>query len=246
MSQRKRSGAKTKKAVRGARKRAPAVVDVATPSVDDATPAAVDAPIAAAGATPGTVPPPTGRFTPQMQAFCDHYLSLGCTNATEAARRAKYSAKRAQVTASELLARPEVQEYIQAKRGPVIQELAIKHKLTMESVIEETANMVNYDATKLLEYDDEGVGHFRRLDQLPESTRRCIGAVKTKEIRVKGMVIGHVIEVKPWSKDRALDRAAELLAKIPVESTEMSFSERAQKLAAIIEAGISRKAKKKK
>jgi predicted GIY-YIG superfamily endonuclease len=52
----------------------------------------------------------TPKFTKRQQVFIDEYLK--CFNGAEAARRAGYSEKSARQTGSDLLANPDIKEYI--------------------------------------------------------------------------------------------------------------------------------------
>lgn len=62
------------------------------------------------------------KLTPKQKAFCDEYLI--CGNASEAARKAGYSAKVANRIASENLAKPVISEYI-AERQKQIEDARI-------------------------------------------------------------------------------------------------------------------------
>ena len=62
------------------------------------------------------------KLTPKQKAFCDEYLI--CGNASEAARKAGYSAKVANRIASENLAKPVISEYI-AERQKQIEDVRI-------------------------------------------------------------------------------------------------------------------------
>lgn len=55
-------------------------------------------------------------LTPKQKAFADYYLE--CGNATEAARKAGYSAKTARQMATENLAKPSISEYIAQRMAP--------------------------------------------------------------------------------------------------------------------------------
>lgn len=52
-------------------------------------------------------------LTPKQKAFADYYLE--CGNATEAAKRAKYSSKSAYSIGEENLRKPEISAYIQSR-----------------------------------------------------------------------------------------------------------------------------------
>lgn len=58
-------------------------------------------------------------LTPKERAFCEHFVAQGCTNGTQAAIKAGYSAKSAAVTASRLRADPRIQAEIERLKGPV-------------------------------------------------------------------------------------------------------------------------------
>lgn len=53
------------------------------------------------------------RLTEKQKAFADYYIE--CLNATEAARRAGYSKKSAEVIGFENLRKPKIEEYIQKR-----------------------------------------------------------------------------------------------------------------------------------
>lgn len=56
-------------------------------------------------------------LTPKQKAFADYYIEIG--NASEAARRAGYSEKTAQQTASENLSKPVILQYIAERTKPL-------------------------------------------------------------------------------------------------------------------------------
>lgn len=55
------------------------------------------------------------KLTTKQKNFCEYYLQTG--NATEAARKAGYSAKTARVIGPENLSKPDVLEYIESRRA---------------------------------------------------------------------------------------------------------------------------------
>src|SRR5919199_1918899 len=88
----------------------------------------------------------------KQKAFCDWYLKLGGTrHGTQAAINAGYSAKTAYSIASELLKKPEIQEYI-AKRRAEIEDLLGFNKITLVQDLHEIKAR-SMKAKPVMEYD---------------------------------------------------------------------------------------------
>lgn len=60
------------------------------------------------------------NLTPKQKAFADAYIETG--NASEAIRRAGYSAKNADVTGSQYLGKPSIAAYIKERMQPTIEK----------------------------------------------------------------------------------------------------------------------------
>lgn len=186
--------------------------------------------------------PATPRLTPQIRRFCDEYLAAGESNGAAAARAAKYSEKRAPQAASKLLARPDVQAYLAEKRRPVVRELAARHKITLERILEENAAVGFSDFMDLVEEQELTIGRgkkartirvlaTKKLADLDPHHRRAIRGINAKT----GLPL-------MYDKGQALDRLATLIEAKPPEGTPMTMKERAQLLAEIIAAGQARRA----
>lgn len=173
-------------------------------------------------------------MTQRMLRFCDEYLALGESNASEAARRAGYSKVRAGITAAEVLGRPDVKEYLAQKRAPIVRELADRHRLTLERVMQEDALIALSDIGDLVEVQG---GKFRLKDvtAVRPDVRRAIASISTSPD-------GTIGSIRLWDKGAALARLGKLLQSLPPEQEELTFSERAQKLAEILESGMRRRA----
>lgn len=176
------------------------------------------------------------NFTPRIRRFCDEYLAAGESNGAEAARAAGYSARRAKHQAHELLRRPDVQAYLAERRAPVLRELAAKHKVTLERIIEENALIAFSDIGDVVEIQREEVT-FRDFARMDPAVRRTIASVSSSPT-----AFGVRRSVKLWSKDSALDRLERILdAKPPEGSAVLTFAERAAALAEIIAVGTERR-----
>lgn len=181
------------------------------------------------------VAPGPARFSARIQSFCDHYLALGESNAAEAARRAGYSVDRAKKSASEIIARPDVQAYLTARRAPVVAKLIEDHKLSLSRVIEEAALTAFSDIADVatLEHGQFSPKDFKDMDA---AARRNIASITA----APGM-FGMKYTVKLYDKGAAQDRLTKLLGMVPPEMTELTMAERAELLAKIIENGTRRK-----
>lgn len=194
----------------------------------------------ASGAESSASSAPGANFTPQIRRFCDLYLAGGESNGAQAARDAGYSAKRAAQQASALLARPDVAAYLESKRAPVVRELARKHKITLERILEENAAIALVDFTELVQEEELDLGKKRGkirvlrtkpLAELDPVARRAIKGIHGKT----GLPM-------LFDKGDALNRLAELIDAKPSEREPLTLKERAQMLAEIIANGQKRKA----
>lgn len=84
----------------------------------------------------------------QQKLFCDEYLID--FNGKQAAIRAKYSPRSAEMQASRLLAMPEISEYIKTR----MKDREERTEITQDMVLSELAKIAFFDARKL--FDDEG------------------------------------------------------------------------------------------
>lgn len=84
----------------------------------------------------------------KQKLFCDEYLID--FNGKQAAIRAKYSPRSAEMQASRLLAMPEISEYIKTR----MKDREERTEITQDMVLSELAKIAFFDARKL--FDDEG------------------------------------------------------------------------------------------
>lgn len=138
----------------------------------------------------------TGRdqLTAKQQRFVDEYLVD--LNATQAAIRAGYSAKTANVIGPENLSKPCIAKQIQESRN----KTAAKLEVTRERVLAELAKMAFVDPRQF--YDD--AGGLKRITDLDEGTAAALAGFEVDEIKLDsdGPVIGMTKKVK-WADKRA-------------------------------------------
>lgn len=128
------------------------------------------------------------KLTPKQQRFVDEYLID--LNATQAAIRAGYSVKTAQVISAENLLKPIIQSAIQE----ALQKQQARTEITADWVLKETHRLASFDPRKL--FDENGA--LRPIHTLDDETAACIGGV---EIDRFGSV-----KVKVWDKNSALEK----------------------------------------
>lgn len=143
----------------------------------------------------GTSRKPT-KLNPKQERFVAEYSG----NATEAAKKAGYSARSAKQTAAELMANPLVAAAIAAKMA----RLTSKHEVTSERIIAELARIAFLDPRKVMSWGPDGV-RFARSDELTDDEAACV--VEASETVTEA---GGTIRVKLADKLGALS----LLAKI--------------------------------
>ena len=134
--------------------------------------------------------------------FCDEYLVD--FNGKQAAIRAGYSKRRAEVTAAELLSSTEVQKYLQLKKQKIIEKLEISQERTMKEI----ARLAFSDVRKLF----NGNGGLIDPSNLDDDTAAAIASVEVfEEFDGRGgerEQIGVTKKVKLWDKTKALEMLA--------------------------------------
>jgi len=110
------------------------------------------------------------KLTPKQKLFCDYYLiSL---NATDAAIKAGYSERSAQIIGFENLTKPIVKEYVEAKQV----KLQEKIEVTQQMVLEELHKIGFSNIQDLME---EGFS-FKDIIELEKNQAAAIESVKVK------------------------------------------------------------------
>ena len=112
-------------------------------------------------------------LTPKQQRFCEEYLID--LNGTQAAIRAGYSEKTAEVQGSRLLSNAKVKEYLQGK----MDNRSERTEINSDRVLEEIGHSAFIDPAK---YFDES-GHLLQIHDMPEDVRRSISTIKVRRER---------------------------------------------------------------
>jgi phage terminase small subunit len=121
-----------------------------------------------------TVTPKPGQpstLTPKQQRFVEEYLID--LNSTQAAIRAGYSARTADVQASEILSIPKVAAAVEAAIG----ERSKRTEITGDSVLRELLLIATADIGQA--FDEAGC--LLPLGEMPENTRRAISGIESDE-----------------------------------------------------------------
>lgn len=138
------------------------------------------------------------KLTAKQAAFVREYLKD--SNATEAAKRAGYSAKSAPQLGYQLLQVPSVREALAVK----VERIEERAEVDKAEILRELLRLARSDIGQA--FNEKG--ELKPLKDMPEDVRRAICAVETDEIlamRDDGPVsIGKTRKLKLWSKTEAL------------------------------------------
>lgn len=132
-----------------------------------------------------------GLTAKQSKFVLEYLVDL---NATQAAIRAGYSKKTAEVTGFKLLRNGYVAKQIGLKQ----QELKQKTEITIERVLEEYKRLAFIDPTKI--WDKKG--NIKSIHEMDEDTRRAIAGI---EISTINNTLETIKKIKLWDKTKALD-----------------------------------------
>ena len=137
----------------------------------------------------------TDKLTPKQAAFVLEYLKD--LNATEAAKRAGFSAKTCHVQGSVLLQAPHVAAAIEAAK----QKRDERTQITVDKVVLELARVGFSDIRAL--FNDNGT--LKKPSEMSADQAAAIAAIEVDEIAVGGKVVGHTRKLKFWNKTPALE-----------------------------------------
>lgn len=147
-------------------------------------------------------------LNPKQQCFVDEYLKD--FNGKQAAIRAGYSPKTAEVQASRLLTVVKVREAVESRRTALTEKAGV----TVERIIEEYARLAFLDPAEA--FDKEG--KLIPVCDMPEDVRRAVGGLDVVEMaggmKVDSDGASHVPmytkKLKFWDKKGALDSLAKI------------------------------------
>lgn len=152
------------------------------------------------------------KLTPKQKLFCKYYLiSL---NATDAAIKAGYSKKTADVIGSENLVKPNIKEYLQSQ----MKKREEKLEITADKVIAEIAKLAFANTTDILEITDRGVV----IKDLTKLDTTCISSAE-EVFDKEGMRLG--VKIKLHDKTKNLELLGRHLGLFK-DKIEHSFDEK--------------------
>ena len=150
-------------------------------------------------------------LTERQRRFVDAYVATG--NAAEATRLAGFSELGANVTGSQLLAKPNIKLAIANKlerQRQDAQQAAREAGLTIELVMQQTQAIVSFDPRKLFDENKRPL-HIKDLDA---ATAACIGGIEVRD--------GEVVRYKILDKNVALERAARILGVYEADNSQQN------------------------
>jgi phage terminase small subunit len=155
------------------------------------------------------------RLTPKQEMFVKEYLID--LNATQSAIRAGYSAKRAEITGSELVRNRKVADLIQTE----MDKRAAKYEITADRVLQEIAKLAFHDPRKF--FDDDG--RIKPISELDDDTAMALSGIETFHKIVgdekDGMAV--VTKIKTADKGANLERLGRHL-KLFTDKIELNAS----------------------
>ena len=168
-------------------------------------------------ATPRAAAPPArksqrGKPAADLRAaFLNRYVELGFTNATQAALDVGYSPTSAKVTASRILARPDVAAELEQRRLSIEKRVEKRAIITRDRVLRELKLLGTSDA--LAHYDVTESGRVVLRNGAPSGATRAVSSVKVRRRMVQqGEVTVETVETeyKLWNKNNALQQIREM------------------------------------
>lgn len=180
---------------------------------------------------------------PKQKLFCEEYVKD--MNGTQAAIRAGYSERTANEQAARLLAKASVQEYL----NKLIKERSERTKIDSDRVLTEIAKLAFTDIRKIFNEN----GQLLPVHMLPDEVAASVSSVEVVTTKIPGtdpVEVEHTAKIKFWDKRGSLELLGKHLKLFTekVEHTgkdggpiEISDSEAAAKLAAIMNAAKARK-----
>lgn len=148
-------------------------------------------------------------LTPRQERFVAEYLVD--RNGKQAAIRAGYSPRSAEVTASKLLSNPKVREVVERKVEAQAERLEVK----ADTVLRELLRIATADIGEAFDAND----NLKPMHEIPEEVRRAIGAFE-----FKAGDDGITRKVKFWDKNKALESLGRHL-KLFTDKVEHDVSE---------------------
>ncbi len=144
------------------------------------------------------------NLTPKQIVFCNEYIKD--MNATQAAIRAGYSKRTAQVQSANLLSKIMVQQKIHELQL----ERSERTQVEADRVLLEIARIAFNDPRKAFDQD----GNLLPIDKWPPELAAAVSSVKVTEVKSDGDVTTTVKEIKFWDKGKQIELAAKHLGML--------------------------------
>lgn len=145
------------------------------------------------------------KLAPKVQQFINEYKQDG--NGKQAAIRAGYSPKTAEVQASRLLRNVQVAEAIRQHQ----EQLRAKSGVTAERVVEELARIGFADLRRVFGAD----GKLLHAKDIPEDVARAVASIEvTKTAGTKHKPAETTTKIRFWEKPKALHTMAHILGML--------------------------------
>lgn len=149
--------------------------------------------------------------------FVNEYLTNGRVG-TLAAIAAKYSVKRADVTAAELLARDDIKAYIKAEEERLAKEAGISQKM----ILRELGFIAFSDIRKFYKED----GTLKSIADLDDDAAAALAGVEVDELEDwidnTKVHIGFTKKIKRWDKVKAIETINKMLGYNAPEKKELT------------------------
>lgn len=141
------------------------------------------------------------KLSPKQKLFVQEYLID--LNATQAAIRAGYSKKTAEVIGHENLRKP----YISSAIQKAMKKREDRTEITQDRVLEEYAKLAFFDPRKFFNDD----GNLKNIVDLDDNTAACVAGVDVITISSKENYVEQIKKIKITDKKAALDSIAKHL-----------------------------------
>lgn len=136
------------------------------------------------------------NLTPKQERFCQEYVID--LNGSKAAVRAGYSSKSSKEIASELLTKPNIQDFIQKLRN----DISERNRIDIDELVQSMASMVRFDIKDM--YDDNG--NLLPIPEMPKEARLMIESFDLQEVVADGAVVGVTKKVRTIKKLDAIEK----------------------------------------
>lgn len=136
-------------------------------------------------------------LTKKQEKFCKEYLVD--FNGTQAAIRAGFAPKNANVTAAKYLAKSSISNQIKKLQSKQDE----KYEFTQEDFREKVMAIINFDIRDILEVGEGGEVQYKPMDQWPEGASKLISEISEKSV------------IKESADGKAISKYSKINAKIP-------------------------------